>query len=189
MDKEIQNKILNLLYGLRRENKQDTALSNIIIEKIGMNVTEFTVNMDYLIEKNYVRTQSFTTGFLHEKYYVITVEGVEYFENKDKLNEIFPNNYKVVNSPGTIINSENASVVIYDSFNQLYDDVQRNDVENIAEIKNKLHLLEKELKKDNINKSKVNKTMGWLKEKAPDWIVAAALQLTLKMIIGSPNPL
>ena len=59
-NKTIQRKILELLFKFRLENKR--ALSDSIIEKLSINVTEFGFNIDYLIEKDLVTSHNFSNG-------------------------------------------------------------------------------------------------------------------------------
>lgn len=80
-NKLIQRKILKLLYELRLDHNQNAALSNIIIEKLGITVNEFRFNIDYLMEKGFVDPQNFFDGYVHDTYYVITAEGIDLIDN------------------------------------------------------------------------------------------------------------
>ncbi len=77
-NKRIQRKILKLLFKFRLENKQ--ALSDVIIEKLSITVTEYGFNMDYLIEKELVNSHNFSNGLFTDTEYVITAKGVDMVE-------------------------------------------------------------------------------------------------------------
>ncbi|WP_048190682.1 toll/interleukin-1 receptor domain-containing protein [Methanobacterium sp. SMA-27] len=86
-NKDIQRKILELLFKLRLDNKMDLALSNFIIEKLSLTLTAYEYNIDYLIEKEFIEPKMYTDGFMTHTYYIISVKGIDFIDNNIKLNK------------------------------------------------------------------------------------------------------
>jgi hypothetical protein len=84
-NKTIQKKILELLFEFRLENKQ--VLSNIIIEKLCINSTDFDVNMNYLIEKDLLTSHNFYNGHFTDTEYIITAEGMDIITSESSFHD------------------------------------------------------------------------------------------------------
>jgi len=88
----------------------------------------------------------------------------------------------VYNSTGVIIGSNNVKQSIdnifniENSFNDLYQ--QSDDYSNANEIKNNIKIIEDELKKDEINPSKINSKVDWLTKNA-FWTIPTITQIIL----------
>lgn len=85
----------------------------------------------------------------------------------------------VYNSQGVITDSNNVQMDINNTiynFKKLYE--QSDDYKNADEIKEKLKSIENELKKNDINQSKIKNTFNWLKRNA-NWTIPTITQITL----------
>lgn len=179
---EIRRKILDILYNNKLNNLEE-GFYNIKLQEKFSNIDEniFNFNLNYLKKKRLIRS----TTVLGQRYYIvkITIDGIDVVEDNEKLNRFFPiiNQTIVSNSPGTVINSNNVSINIQESFNLIYQEINERNPKNKSEIKSKIDELKKELEKDEINKSKVQKCSEWLKRNA-NWTIPTISQIILATI-------
>lgn len=179
---DIRKKILEVLYEAKTI-RNPLITNNEIIEKLNLKEQSIFFNTQYLHEKNYVKMMLLADGGFFAE---ITSNGVDIVENTAKLNQLFPTKLEIINSPGTTVNSDNVSISFNNSFNQLYSQIREIGLDNQVEIEERLKKLEEELKKENLSKSKLQNIISYLKTHTPDWVVSAAIQLTIKAITGTP---
>jgi hypothetical protein len=173
---DIRRQILQSLYDYEI-NKPDEGITNIQLkEEISIDENKFNFNFNYLKSKRLVRGIT----ILGKPYYRvrITTNGIDVVEN-DEIDTLFPIIQNIVNhSPGTVINSDNVSINIQESFNQIYQEIAEMNTENKSEIIVNVNKLKEELEKDNINKSKVQECSNWLKRNA-NWTIPTVTQIIL----------
>lgn len=176
---EIRRKILDILYNNKLNNLEKGFYNTKLQEKFS-NIDEniFNFNLNYLKKKRLI----WSTTVLGQRYYIvrITTDGIDVVEDNEKLNKFFPiiNQTIVSNSPGTVINSNNVSINIQESFNQIYQEINERNPQNKSEIKSKVDELKQELEKDEINKSKVQECSQWLKGNAK-WTISLIIPIIL----------
>lgn len=179
---EIRRKILEILYNNKLNNLEKGFYNTKLYEEFS-NIDEniFNFNLDYLKKKYLIRS----TKVLGQRYYIvrITADGIDVVEDDEKLNRLFPfiNQTIIYNSPGTVINSNNVSISIKESFNPIYQEINERNPKNKSEIKSKVDELKQELEKDEINKSKVQECSKWLKKNAK-WTIPMITQIFIAIM-------
>ena len=184
---EIRREILKLLYNQRRRcasHVRKEFLIKNLNEKIDYEKLIF--HIEYLIEKEYITTKNFTDGFITTEEISITANGMDLVENPEALNSEFPlkiTNYNIKNSFGFSTGDFSpVAVNINNSFNKIYQDIEVSDSNIKEKIKQKVNVIEKELEKEDINKSRIKKAMSWLKINA-NWTIPSLIQILTSIFL------
>lgn len=181
----IRRKILEILYEAAKEHGGNFVERDYLKNQLKLDDDEIDFEVRYLHEKAYLDISPVSdVYFLAAK---ITSHGMDLVEDNATFNSVFPINIThttVQNSPGTVINSHNVSINIQDSFNKIYEQIPIKNPDNSDEVKEKIEELEKELEKDEINKSKIQKSYDWLKRNA-SWTIPSIVQIMTATLIGS----
>ncbi len=183
-NKEIRRKILEALYKHEEQNPGRFLPSGNLKKLVDIEEKKLESNVYYLKRGRYIEIREFLQGY-HAK---IANRGIDLVENNEEFNRIFPpvNITTIHNSKGVVVGSNNVeikideSINITDSFNEIYD--KANDFENAEEIKERIKVIEEELKKDNINKSQIKSSMDWLKRNA-NWTFPSLVQILTSIFL------
>lgn len=180
---KIRNRILKFLYNSQM-NSSEPVQNEDIIKKLSISKDELGSNIKYLEQENLVNMGYATfDGLVGIE---ITSKGINKIEGNENIAPI--NQINIRDSPGSVINSNNVSIninnsFIKDSFSNLYKSINESEYENKEEIKEKIRELESELQKEEINKSKIQNCMGWLKENAGG-ITTIAIKIAAAALTG-----
>jgi hypothetical protein len=171
---EIRGKILDILYKQNQEHPG--GLSNLLPrdflkEKLGIEDNELNRNVLYLKDQGFLDIP-IDAGHVTFLTASITSKGIDLVEHPERFNPTpaFVQHINISNSPGAVVNSQNVTVNIQDSFNNLYEKVNSSNSENKEEINSKVREIQEELENENINTSKVRKSIDYFKSNAK-WII------------------
>ena len=177
-NKEIRRKILEYVYKIDEESPRHYVSRGELIKFLEIDEKRVDSNVLYLEEKGYLKLLK-TLGSLFQSVQ-ITSYGKDLVEDPEQFNLEFPLNITqniVSNSVGTIIGSGNTqNLNITNSFNSLYDEIQRRNPEKKDEITKAVKTIEEELKKDKSDKTIIQKSINFLKQNAA-WIVQGIIDL------------
>jgi hypothetical protein len=171
-NKEIRRKILEFIYQKNEEKPGYRVKREELQQYLDIPDNKLINNILYLEEKCYLKLQkSIGSQFVDAQ---INSYGIDLVENPDEFNNKFPINITqnvIQNSKNIIIGNKNVQTIsISDSFNSIYNDIEKKDPENKDQILNKIKEIEQELKKENPKKSVLIESILFLKENAA-WIV------------------
>jgi hypothetical protein len=183
---QIRRKLLEILYKYAADNPGEEMPDGLLKEELDITKKELKFNVDYLYEEGYVNITTFIGGDFDVK---INSNGINLVEDNSRFNNKFPlinltQNF-VHNSSGVVINSNNVNINIDESFNQILFKIEEEPLENKNKIKDAIKTIEKEFKKENINKSEIQesiKTIDLLKGKAY-WIIPMIAQVITSIFL------
>lgn len=180
-NQEIRRKILEYLYQKDEDRPQNLISRDELIKFLGVEGKKIDSNVLYLEEKGYVRLEKYLGSLFGDAR--ITSYGKDLVENPEHFNNEFPIQITqniVTNSTGTIIGNSNAqTLTISDSFNTIYQELDKQNPEKKEEIIKEVKSIEDELKKETPNKSVIKKGLNFLKENAT-WITPTIIELIKK---------
>jgi hypothetical protein len=140
--------------------------------------------MRYLEDKNLVTLQRLASKDF-DFFTSITSKGIDAVESGEIGNNTSKITQNIIhNSPGTVINSTNVSVNIQDSFNQIYKGIIERNSEKKEEIIKNVETIENELKKEKIQKSRIQKCFKWLQNNA-FWTIDPLTQILIAILTGT----
>lgn len=181
---EIRRKILEILYETARKQNGRYKNRHDLKTQLGLDDKDLDFHILYLYEKHYLEiVRAPRVNFQSAK---ITSRGIDLVEDNNRLNSIFPINIThntVQNSPGTVINSSNVSINIHESFNKIYEQINDKTPENPEKVKEIIENIEKELEREEINKSKLQKSFDWLKNNA-NWSIPSLIKIVTMALTG-----
>jgi tyrosyl-tRNA synthetase len=184
-NKEIRRKILEYIHEKNQESPQCMVNREEFKESLGVNDVELDRNILYLEEKGYLKLLK----TLSERFRTaqITSFGTDLVENPEEFNSEFPIKVTqniVQNSTGVIIGDNNRqSISISQSFEQIYETIEKRNPKNKEQIVEEVREIEEELKQPNPNKSKIAKSIEYLKSNA-SWIVPVIIEVLTKAFGG-----
>ena len=177
-NKEIRRKILEYIHKIDEESPRHYVGRGELIGCLGIDEKRVDSNVLYLEEKGYLKLLK-TLGSLFQSAQ-ITSYGKDLVEDPEQFNSEFPINITqniISNSVGTIIGNGNSqNLNITNSFNSLYNEIERRNPEKKEEITKAVKTIEDELKKDKSDKTIIQKSIIFLKQNAA-WIVPTLLEL------------
>lgn len=184
--KEIRRNILEILYEIEEKHPGNYFPGGKLEQKLGLNKNQTTFHINYLEDEGYILTTRGMRGYYAAK---ISNKGINLVENDEEFTKLFPpvsiTQYNIKNSSGFSAGDFNiVNINIQDSFNQIYEQIDHENPSNKEEIKAVIHDLEKELQKEFINKSKINKNYNWLKRNA-NWTIPTITQIIIAAVFGS----
>lgn len=163
-NKQIQRQILELLNDFNKENPEYYVARYYLIDKLQIDDKKLEKNVLYLYNEKYVDMgKAIGTTFNSVK---ITSKGIHLIENT------------VQDSQNVVIASEDANNDITESFYQIYQKIESLNLDNKDEIRQKINIIEEELKKDTISKSKIKDSSDWLKTNA-NWTILPLAQIII----------
>jgi len=189
---QFRRKILELFYGKALKSPNDCGVTRDEV-KTFLSVPENVVDLNvlYLHGKNLVKIVRLMPR--HWESAVITPEGMDVVEHKEKYVEKFPFmqvnlqkiNGDVYGSAFQAVNSQvSFSQQMTEAFNEVYDKLKANLSllsEEKEETTNNLKILETELRSENADLGRIQKSWNWLKQNA-DWVVPTLTQVVLEGI-------
>lgn len=183
-NKEIRRKILEYVYQKNEEIPQIMVKREELLDYLDIKDSKLVNAALYLEEKGYLKLlKSIGSQFVTCQ---ITSYGIDLVENPEGFNQEFPMNITqniIQDSTGVAIgNNITQTIDINNSFKSIYEDLDRKNPENKKQIKEEVKKIETELKKENINQSKLSKSLTYLKENA-SWIIPTLLEI-IKENIG-----
>ncbi|WP_048190499.1 hypothetical protein [Methanobacterium sp. SMA-27] len=179
---EIRREILEVLYEFEQDDPGRKVNRGHIKEKLDIDYKQIKSNIRWLEGEGYVKVDWLPQTFLS----LITNRGINLIENKEEFNKEFPliNVQNIINSKGIVIDSNNVDIKIDESidikatFNSIYEDIEIHD--NSDEVEKRILMIEEMLKKDNINTSKINDAVGWLRVNA-NWTILPLIQIIVSL--------
>ncbi len=186
---EPKRRILEILYDHAKHNPYGSGLSNHELQnELNIDDNKLFFNISYLENDNYIEVVHNFDGFFVK----INNRGRDIIEDNSLFNNLFPpisvTQNIIQNSSNVIINSNHASINIDESFNQIYNRIDEENVQNMEEIKEALKNIEEEFKNDCISKSEIQaslSTIDLLKGNAY-WIIPMILQLITSILLYKP---
>ncbi|MEM3874169.1 MAG: hypothetical protein QXU45_03455 [Candidatus Bathyarchaeia archaeon] len=187
---QIRRIILETLYNDALENPTSLGVNRDTMKKI-LQVDESIIdfNIRYLKEKGLI---DFITHLgVPWSFARITAFGIDVVENKERYREQFPFIQAIIqeirgNVYGQVVQAVNSEVIfsqqVNDAFYQAYQILQnKTDIQPKLreEIKNKLQVLEEELKTEEPNLGKIQEIWKWLKKNA-SWIAPTLTHIVLE---------
>lgn len=180
---EIRRKILELLYQADEECPGESVERKTLKDKLHIEDNKLDSNMLYMEEKNYVELYKSIDAVFDGAQ--ITAYGKDLVENKEPFNRDFPisiTQISVKNSAGVVIGDGSSAVVsMSDSFNDIYQNIEKRNPPNKEEIIKVIKEVEEELKKESINKSNIKRLVEFLKTNA-SWIIPSLHEI-LKNVV------
>lgn len=177
-NKEIRRKILECIHKIDEENPRHYVGRGELIDFLGIDEKRVDSNVLYLEEKGYLKLLK-TLGSLFQSAQ-ITSYGKDLVEDPEQFNLEFPVSITqniVSNSVGTVIGSGNIqNINITNSFNSIYQEIERRNPERKKEIIDAVKNIEEELKKEKADKSVIQKSFSFLKQNAA-WIIPETIKL------------
>lgn len=166
--KQIQRQILQILNKFNDENPGYYLVRSYLLDKLKIDDKELEKNVLYLNKEKYVDiSRGIGTIFNSVK---ITGKGINLMENSE-----LPNfTVSADQSNDEIITS--SDLKIKNTFNEIYNAIEHLNLENKDEILKKVNIIREELKKDEINTSKIKDSTKWLKKNAR-WTVLPLAQI------------
>ncbi len=179
---QIRRKILQILYDYEIENPGGLTPSGIVKKHLQVEDKIIDFNLNYLENKGYLKLTRLHGSLPLSR---ITSGGIDIVEDNNQLDEKFPLIHQTIvhNSPGTVIDSQNVSINIVNSFNQIYEEINQQNPENRDLIIEKVNFIERELGKKDMDKSKVRKMYEWLQRNA-NWIMPSLSQVMVSAFLG-----
>jgi len=163
--KQIQRQILELLNEFNDENPEYYAARSYLIDKLKIDDKTLEKNVLDLNKEKYVDiSRGLGISFNSVK---ITSKGIDLIENSELS--------KVQDSQNVVISAGSS---IENSFNEIYNTINFLNLENKDKIRQKISIIQEELKKDTISKSKIKKSTKWLKINA-SWTILPLAQIIM----------
>lgn len=167
---QIQRQILEILNEFNDENPGYYLARNYLPDKLKIDDKTLEKNILYLYDEKYVDiSQGLGVNFSSVK---ITGKGINLIENLELSNFTVPpgqNNDEIITS---------SDLRIKNTFNQIYGAIESLNSENKDEIIEKVNMIREELKKDEINTSKIRDSTKWLKMNA-SWTILPLVQIIM----------
>ncbi|MGB9936775.1 MAG: hypothetical protein ACPK7O_03590 [Methanobacterium sp.] len=165
---QIQKQILEILNEFNDQNHGYYLARNYLLDKLKIDDKILENNVFNLYKEKYVDiSRGLGVKFSSVK---ITGKGINLIENSELSNFTVPENQN---------NNEiktSGDLKIKNTFNQIYNAIESLNLENKDEIIEKVNIIKEELKKDEINTSKVNDATKWLKRNA-SWTILPLAQI------------
>jgi hypothetical protein len=167
MDK-VQKQILEILNEFNDQNPGYYLARNYLLDKLKIDDKLLEENVFQLRDEKYVDiSQGLGVNFNSVK---ITGKGINLIENSG-LSDL------EVQSVDEDIKTS-SDLKIKNTFNQIYNSIESLNLENKDEIIKKVNVIKEELKKDEINTSKIRDSTRWLKRNA-SWTVLPLAQIII----------
>jgi hypothetical protein len=167
---QIQRQILEILNEFNDENPGYYLARNYLPDKLKIDDKTLEKNILYLYDEKYVDiSRGLGVNFSSVK---ITGKGINLIENSELSNFTVPsgqNNDEIITS---------SDLRIKNTFNQIYGAIESLNSENKDEIIEKVNMIREELKKDEINTSKIKNSTKWLKKNAR-WTILPIVQIII----------
>ena len=167
---QIQRQILEILNEFNDENQGYYLARNYLPDKLKIDDKTLEKNILYLYDEKYVDiSRGLGVNFSSVK---ITGKGINLIENLELSNFTVPsgqNNDEIITS---------SDFRIKNTFNQIYGAIESLNSENKDEIIEKVNMIREELKKDEINTSKIRNSTKWLKRNA-SWTILPLAQIII----------
>ncbi len=168
-NKQIQRQILEILNEFNHENPGYYAARVYLADKLNMDDKTLEKNVLHLHKEKYVDiSRALGISFNSVK---ITDKGIDLVENQEAFN--------VQGSQNIVIASEDVNIIIENSFNEIYTAIESLNLENKDKIRQKVNIIQEELKKDKISKSKIKNSTIWLKKNAR-WTILPLAQIIME---------
>lgn len=165
---QIQKQILEILNEFNDENPGYYAARIHLIDKLKIDDKTLEKNVLYLHKEKYVDIASgLGVSFNSVK---ITDKGIAVVESPE---------INVQDSQNIVTTSNDITIRIENGFNEIYNAIEALNLENKNEIRHKVNIIQEELKKDKISKSKINNSTKWLKKNAR-WTILPLAQIIMK---------
>ena len=159
----MQMQILKLLNEFNKENPEYYMTRGYLEDNLQIDNKKLEKKVLDLYKEKYLDIgKSIGTTFNSVK---ITDKGINLVENAVQNNQ-------------DVAASENANALITESFYQIYQKIESMNLNNKDEIRQKVNLIEEELKKDTISKSKIKESTDWLKKEA-NWTILPLAQIII----------
>jgi len=179
---EIRRKILEALYSedeKRPGSYVDRALIKERLDNIENNLLDSSIS--YLEGKGYILLlKSLGSHFTHAN---ITTDGKDIVENRGLLNKTFPINILqniITNSTGVIIGDNNSLIIeIENNFKTIYQEIEKRNTSDKQRIIEEVRTIEDELKKENINRNILKKSIHFVKQNA-SWVLPILTEIIKK---------
>ena len=169
MDK-VQKQILEILNEFNDENPGYYLVRSYLLDKLKIDDKLLEENVFQLHDEKYVDiSQGLGVNFNSVK---ITGKGINLIENSG-LPDL-----EVQSVDGNEDITTSSDLKIKNTFNQIYNSIESLNLENKDEIIKKVNVIREELKKDEINTSKIRDSTRWLKRNA-SWTVLPLAQIII----------
>ena len=167
---QIQKQILELLNEFNDQNPGYYLARSYLLDNLRIDDKTLEENIFHLRDEKYVDISSgLGVKFSSVK---ITGKGINLIENSELLDLTVPanqNNDEIMTS---------SDFRIKNTFNQIYTAIESLNLENKEEIIEKVNIIREELKKDEINASKIRDSTYWLKRNA-SWTILPLAQIII----------
>lgn len=177
-NKELRRKILEYVYQKDEERPLYMAGREELINYLGVDARRVDNNVLYLEEKGYLKLLKAMGSLFRNAQ--ITSYGKDLVEDPEQFNTEFPISITqniVSNSLGTVIGDGNIqNVNIVNSFNSVYEEIEKRNPEKKEEIVTAVKNIEDELKKEKSDRTIIQKSIYFLKQNAA-WIVPTLIEL------------
>ena len=167
---QIQKQILEILNEFNDQNQGYYLARNYLLDKLKIDDKLLEKNVFQLRDEKYVDiSQGLGIEFSSVK---ITGKGINLIENSGVSDFTVPENQNVDEI------TTSSDLRIKNTFNEIYNAIESLNLENKDEIIEKVNIIREELKKDEINTSKIKNSANWLKRNA-GWTVLPLAQIII----------
>lgn len=167
---QIQKQILELLNEFNDQNPGYYLARSYLLDNLRIDDKTLEENIFHLRDERYVDISSgLGVKFNSVK---ITGKGINLIENSELPDLTVPANQ---NNDEIITSSD---LRIKNTFNQIYNTIESLNSQNKEEIIEKVNIIREELKKDEINTSKIRNSTNWLKRNA-SWTILPLVQIII----------